>query len=247
MGGSNAVGEEGVYNGIDPGQEVVRMQPRCRPIVGFLASMLLTVLVNADDKPATSPALGYDVARMHELKPHRRTIPIRGVEPGFNQIHLRITVSPTGDVLDVHPSVEIDPPSYADRTLKFWPQLESEVRRWKFTPFEQNGIPVTAEVEEYIDLVPPERLPNVHIDPPPLQRNSRVSISLHRSGCFGTCPSYTVSASTDGIVFEGNSYVVATGKHLARVDPPKGPATCSPFCEGRLLFYGGKVCRFRYR
>jgi ankyrin repeat protein len=197
------------------------MQAHWRPIVVFLASMFLTVLVNADDKPATSPAFGYEVARMHELKPHRRTIPIKGIEPGFDQIHLRITVSPTGAVLDVHPSVEVDPPSYADRTLKFWPQLEGEVRHWKFAPFEQNGIPVTAEIEEYIDLVPPERLPKLHIVPPPLQPNSRVSILLDRSGCFGSCPSYTVTASTDGILFVGRSYVVAAGEHVAPVDPHK--------------------------
>ena len=207
----------GVYNDIDlPGG--------CSTVRWHLIAVLLlflTALVSADDKPAPTPTFRYEVARAHELKPHRRAIPIEGVEWGANQIHLRIMVSPAGDVLDVHPSVDVDPPSYAERTLRFWPQLEGEVRGWKFTPFEQNGIPVAAEIEEYLDLIPPERPPKVHVAPPSLQRNSRVSISLSRSGCFGTCPSYVVTASTDGIIFEGNSYVVAHGKHVARVDANK--------------------------
>ena len=187
-----------------------------------LAILFATIrLCVSEEKTATNPSFDYEVARAHELKPHRRTIPMQGVEPGFNQIRLTVTVSPAGDVLQVHPSVEVDPPSYADRTLRFWPQLEGEVRQWKFTPFEQNGIPVTAEVEEYIDLVPPMRLPKKHVAPPVLGPSSKVSISLQRSGCFGTCPSYTVTVSTNGIVFDGGSYVVVHGKHTAAVDAKK--------------------------
>ena len=184
----------------------------------FLCLLASSALCAAEDKPPANPSFDYEIARTHELEPHRRSIPLAGVEPGFNQIHLEITVSPTGDVLDVHPRVEVDPPSYADRTLKFWPQLQNEVRQWKFTPFEQNGRPVTAEIEEYLDLVPPERLPAKHVAPPVIRPDSKVSIGLMRTGCFGTCPSYTVSVTTDGILFEGNSYVVATGKHKAKLD-----------------------------
>ncbi len=184
-----------------------------------LAFLLSGSLVQAsDEKTPPNPSFDYEVARAHEIKPHRRTIPMKGVEPGFNSIHLAITVSPAGDVLEVHPSVQVDPPSYADRTLKFWPQLEGEVRQWKFTPFEQNGNAVTAGVEEYIDLVPPERLPKKHVVSPPIRRDSKISISLERTGCFGSCPSYVVTITTEGITFEGRSYVVASGKHAARAE-----------------------------
>lgn len=47
--------------------------------------------------------------------------------------------------------------------LKLWQQLQDEVHQWKFTPFERNGVAVTAEVEEYMDLVPPEKKPKVHL------------------------------------------------------------------------------------
>jgi ankyrin repeat protein len=192
-------------------------------MLGVLLSLAFLLSIassqTSDVKPPSVPTFDYRVAYAHELKPHRRTIPMKGVRAGFNQLHLRITVSPTGDVLDVHPTEEVDPQPSDGGTLKFWPQLESEVHQWKFTPFEENGNPVTAEIEEYIDLVPPERLPKTHVAPPVLRSNSTVAISLQRSGCFGTCPSYTVTVSTDGIVFEGGSYVVARGRHTAGIDP----------------------------
>ena len=168
----------------------------------------------SDEKSSAKPSFEYDVVQSHEIKPHRRTVPLQGVQPGFNQLHLTLTVSPGGDVLDVDANGDKE-------ALKFWAQLENEVRQWKFTPFEQNGVPATAEVEEYIDLVPPERLPKKHVVPPVVGSNSRVSISLRRSGCFGSCPSYTVTVSTSGIVFDGGYYVVAQGKHNAVVDAKK--------------------------
>jgi ankyrin repeat protein len=113
----------------------------------------------------------------------------------------------------------MDADASGDRdTLKFWPQLQDEVRQWKFTPFEENGKAVTAEVEEYIDLVPPERQPKIHVAAPVLRPNSKVAITLSRTGCFGSCPSYTVTVSTGGIVFAGGGYVVASGKHTDTVD-----------------------------
>ena len=180
-----------------------------------LAFLLPGSLVRgSEEKSPAIPSFEYDIVRSHELKPHRRTIPLKGVQAGFNQLHLTLTVSPVGDVIDVHANG-------AKEALQFWTELEGEVREWKFTPFEHNGVPVTAEVEEYIDLVPPERLPTKHVVPPNLGPNSNITILLQRSGCFGSCPSYTVTVSTSGILFDGGYYVVARGKHKAAVDPKK--------------------------
>jgi ankyrin repeat protein len=54
---------------------------------------------------------------------------------------------------------------------------------------------------------------------PPVGPDSNVNIMLSRSGCYGTCPSYQVSVSTEGIVFEGGAFVVAVGRHTDTVDP----------------------------
>ena len=61
--------------------------------------------------------------------------------------------------------------------MEFWPKLREEVLGWKFKPFEKDGKAVTAEVEEFLDLVPPERLPAKHVVPPVLRPDSEGSRS----------------------------------------------------------------------
>jgi ankyrin repeat protein len=174
----------------------------------------LLAVVAQETSKAKYPSFDYDTARSHEIEPHRRTIPFEGVRPGFNQLRLTLTVSPAGDVIGAEAGGE-------KPSLDIWPSLEGEVRQWKFEPFEENGKATTATVEEYIDLVPPERLPQVHVPAPVVRPDSQVTIALERSGCYGTCPSYTVTVSTDGIVFDGRGFVVATGKHAAPVKSDK--------------------------
>lgn len=89
---------------------------------------------------------------------------------------------------------------------------------WKYEPFEKDGKPVTAEIEEYVDLLPPEQFPTVHIRPPLILPQSKIAIVLERTACFGTCPAYKLTISNDGIVFEGHAYVAAGGRHVAKVD-----------------------------
>src|SRR6476660_9606338 len=164
-----------------------------------------------DEKPSY-PSFDYESARTHELKPHRRTIPLKGIHQGFNQLHLTVIVSPAGYV------IQADGPEDGELS-KFWPQVKPEVLQWKFLPFEENGKAVTAEVEEYVDLVPPERLPSKHVAAPVLRSDSKISITLARSGCYGSCASYLVSVRSDRILFEGHGHVVAFGKHRATARP----------------------------
>ena len=176
-------------------------------VIAVLACLLSNSCLGAqDEKHPSYPSYDYETTRSHEIKPHRRTIPVDGAHPGFNQLHLALTVSAAGDIIDANASGNPE-------TLKFWPQLQNEVYQWKFTPFEENGKAITADVEEYLDLVPPERLPKKLVPAPALRPNSKVSIILERTGCFGSCPSYTVAVNTDGIVFDGHGFTVALGKH----------------------------------
>jgi ankyrin repeat protein len=183
-----------------------------RPIIAFACILLSMYFQESSDKRNSSnPEFDYEVARGHEIRPHRRTIPFKGIHPGFNQLRLTLIVSPAGDVVSAHADGK-------NEILKFWPQLQDEVLRWRFTSFEKNGKAVTAEVEEYIDLVPPERLPNHHVAAPPVGLDSKVAITLERTGCFGSCPSYSVTVSTEGIAFDGRGFVVAAGKHTENVN-----------------------------
>lgn len=158
------------------------------------------------------PFFSYEVAKTHEAPPHHRAMPLPGVEEGDNQIHLTLVVSADGAVVDA--SAESGTGS-----MKFWPEVKGQVMQWTFTPFEENGVPTEAKVEEYVDLAPPERMPKVHVAAPPVRKNSSVAITLMRTGCFGSCPSYTVHVTTGGIEFDGGGFVTAEGKHRAAVDP----------------------------
>ncbi len=182
-----------------------------RTIIALTCLLSSVFFQKSGDKRPSYPSFDYDVARGHEIKPHRRTIPLKGVRPGFNQLRLTLIVSAAGDVASADASGE-------DEILKFWPQLQDEVRLWKFTPFEGDGKAVTAEVEEYIDLVPPERLPKHHVAAPTVRPNSKVAITLARTGCFGSCPSYSVTVSTEGIAFDAGGFVIAAGKHTDSVN-----------------------------
>jgi len=51
-------------------------------VFAFLLSSSFAWL--SDEKQLERPAYDYDVARAHEIKPHSRTIPLKGVQPGFN-------------------------------------------------------------------------------------------------------------------------------------------------------------------
>lgn len=180
---------------------------RATTLICLLSSIGL--LARAEEQPSYA-SYGYDVARAHEIRPHRRTIPVECVRGGFNQLRLTLLVSPTGDVTDAHAEGD-------DKLLKLWPRLSAEVLQWKFRPFEENGKAVAAEVEEYIDLVPPERLPTHHVAAPTPGPNSKVAITLQRTACYGICPSYTLTVGTDGVVFNGRNFVVAAGKHTDSV------------------------------
>jgi Domain of unknown function (DUF6438) len=95
--------------------------------------------------------------------------------------------------------------------------VEGEVYQWKFTSFKAGGKPVTATVDERVDLRPPERLPTTHVPPPVITKDSKVSITLLQWTCDGLCPLHSVMLSTDGIVFEGFN-VAALGRHTDKMD-----------------------------
>jgi ankyrin repeat protein len=183
-----------------------------RAAVAALACFLLPACAQQAPAPPAKPvSFNYDQAYHHELKPHRRAIPLEG-ENGFNQLRITLIVSPIGEVI----SAETDDDAESQKRSS---QVKDEIVGWKFEPFVVDGKPVLAKIEEYIDLIPPERFPKTRVVPPSLRPDSRITIALDRSGCFGSCPSYSVSVSPKGIVFDGGGYVAAKGKHIASVDP----------------------------
>jgi hypothetical protein len=183
-----------------------------RAVVALSCILLNAGVCGISQKPAEYSTFDSGVVRAHEIKPHRRTVPLTGVGSGFHELHLTLIVSPAGEVSEATADGDSD-------ILKFWPDLRAEVLRWKFIPFEENSKAVPAKVDEYLDLVPPERLPLIHMRAPAVRPDSNVIITLRRTVCYGRCPAYQVSVTTRGIVFEGDAFVAATGRHTDTADP----------------------------
>jgi hypothetical protein len=179
------------------------------------------------------PTFDYDIVRAHEIKPHRMRVPMNSVVDGNTSltvgkplnsmmtrlgvivVDLKLIISPTGDVV----SATTQSSKGGIVELATLPKLDAIVRQWKYVPFVKDGTPVTAEIKDNLVIEIAERMPSLHVPPPVLRPDSNVTITLRRSACFGSCPEYTVTIGTDGIVFDGRSYVVAPGKYSGAVDP----------------------------
>jgi ankyrin repeat protein len=123
----------------------------------------------------------------------------------YRAVTLRLVVSPEGEVKSVTP-VEGPREDFA--------AAMAEARRWKYLPFEKDDAPATVVITDYVRILPPEKLPKIHRDFPHTGSGNGVVMTLERTGCFGTCPGYSVEIHGDGTVkYTGKSYVVVTGEH----------------------------------
>jgi len=90
---------------------------------------------------------------------------------------------------------------------------------WRFKPFKRNGKPVVAQVYAEMPIRWLENRPVTRVPFPQIKDWSMLRISLTRSMCFGTCPSYAVEISGDGSVrYDGRNFVALRGTHRARLE-----------------------------
>src|SRR5690606_11229177 len=83
-----------------------------------------------------------------------------------------------------------------------------------YEPFVRNGQAVPVIVTE---LIREQELPGAG-SPMPRVPLPEVSISLGRTGCFGTCPRYLVTVRGDGTAtYQGEAFVDVKGKHQYQV------------------------------
>jgi len=96
---------------------------------------------------------------------------------------------------------------YADR----------KVEQTKFDPVIRNGMPIEFQTSVYVNVYPPERVPKTSNSMPSIDWND-LSITLARSGCFGTCPAYTVEITGTGNVnYQGHGYVIVDGSQHYKI------------------------------
>ncbi|CAM0998998.1 ankyrin repeat domain-containing protein [Rhodanobacter sp. Root179] len=87
---------------------------------------------------------------------------------------------------------------------------------WRYRPFGVDGKPSAVVISE---RVAEQQVPSKHQTLPDVPLD-QVTISLSRSGCFGTCPSYEVSIHGNGKVdYEGVGDVDVQGKHSFSIPP----------------------------
>ncbi len=166
---------------------------------------------------------------MHELGHPRHAISVDSAPRGFAQLRLQLIVSPTGEVVSATAHGSAD-------ELRYWPMLEREVEAWLFSPFLRDGQPVTVQVDDGVNLLPPERLPSRLVPEPPIRPESTISLTLSRSVCYGSCPDYSLTLSTAGTVsFSGQRFVVAPGAHRAPIDPQAVRALAREFGEAHFF------------
>lgn len=95
---------------------------------------------------------------------------------------------------------------------------EEQVRTLRFVPFKRNGHPVFATFEIYVPILPPERLPSVHLPFPELKDRKTLVMTLSRSRCFGFCPEYKIQIHGDGRVeYQGACAVAVIGRRTSRI------------------------------
>lgn len=137
----------------------------------------------------------------------------------FPSVRVAATVGPDGRVLSARIVSAREGVLGAPQTAGTSAQALAQVRSLRFAPFTVEGRPVTAHVEMFIPLVE-SRTP-----PPPSRTFPEGSLAdtrvvLSRTGCFGSCPAYTVTIEGSGeVTWQGEAYVAQRGAARGSIEP----------------------------
>jgi ankyrin repeat protein len=97
-------------------------------------------------------------------------------------------------------------------------EAEKAGMRLRFLPFEDQGHPVQAQFQIEMPIRDLNEKPAKHIPFPQIHNWDSVKIILSRTGCYGTCRSYSVEVHGDGtVLYNGGSFVAITGSHRASI------------------------------
>jgi len=130
---------------------------------------------------------------------------------GSTQIKVYLVVDEKGNVIRISTQ-----PDRSGTKKQFWidqfrPDVEAAATKWKFQPTLKDGKAVAVKVTSYINIHPPAIKPEKRVPFPTIDKND-VRIRLDRTGCFGTCPQYSVQIFQDGKVeFTGGVYTLFEG------------------------------------
>jgi len=118
-----------------------------------------------------------------------------------------VVVGPDGKTLDAK---QISGFIFGDLTL-LW-------KTWQYRSFERNGHPVVAKVRESVAILPIRKRSEVYIPFPEIHDWNSLRITLSRSGCYGSCPTYEVEIHGDGsVLYDGKANVATKGRHTGKI------------------------------
>ena len=138
----------------------------------------------------------------------------RVIHGGLDRVWLKIVVTPEGSVQSALPE---------SGGVKWREEAVSLAKDWHYVPFERGGKAIVATLEAEVDIVPAERRPaqlpsSSEASFPEIKDWSSLRITLSRTECFGTCPSYSLTVSGDGhVVYNGDAWVQYCGEFRGHV------------------------------
>ena len=199
-------------------------KPACLLILAFFF-LPLVASQHPSNVPFHPPA-GALVAGLRETATHRSSIPSLRIATDhgmYSHANFWLHLDAAGHVLEVRDiqTEDFNHPRFDSN------DLIDAIRKVIYVPFTRDGNPVEAWVQDTVDLYPRE---DVILQPHSLQKPgssfpepnppTNYSIHLSRSGCYGSCPGYSVTIHGDGTVsYKGNWYVSIEGEHTAHVSP----------------------------
>lgn len=192
------------------------LRPRVLALAAILAGLIVSILWTAAGSAQPTVPIRVDA---RELEAHRLSGELRMRHPEARNLQLffEVIIDESGAVAEVRPADEDRrlPPEY--RIQPWLPAVRDLVETWRFRPFTRDGRAVPARAEVSVAVLPPERRPTVHVPFPGVPMDE-IEIGLTRTGCFGTCPSYSVTIHGDGRVrFIGEADTVVNGAHDYRI------------------------------
>lgn len=203
---------------------------------GFISVMLLAALaINAQKPSQKAPTGNVEPVEVsaEERDSHRigpaPTVKLHHVPEELlgGPIPVQVHVGLDGAVIsaEIPEGLELnDPEKTAEIPKQMLPAIKKIIEAAKgaalqtrYKPFQKDGQPITATLEEEVLVLLEEPL-RAHVNFPQVKQWNSLVMTLERSGCFGTCAAYRIEVHGDGtVLYEGRNFVAVMGKHRATI------------------------------
>jgi hypothetical protein len=197
---------------------------------GCLVAVAALVVPSVDSQQLSHalfhPPAGVLVAGLRETATHRSAVPNLRITSDHgmpSSANFWLHLDAAGHVLEVK---DIETEDYMHP--HFDPnELIEAIRKMTYAPFSLNGNPVEAWAQDTVELLAredaspqPQSQQKTAAPFPAPNSPTDFSISLSRSGCFGSCAAYSVTIHGDGSVsYKGTRFVSIEGERVAHISP----------------------------